>query len=268
MHTLQQYLEIPVGREHLAASLHVPPLGRTKAASPVVVCVHGLTGTRVGSCCRSVALARRLVELNIACLRFDFRGCGESEGRFEDVTPARLTEDLKAAVASLDHAAGCDPTRIAIVASSYGAYTTALAIDALPAIRSFVFWAPVSHPKKLVDRDMTPEAWTFINKTGWIEHFGQRMGRGFIDGISDVDAPAKLATLPRPLLVLHGKGDKHVPIDQGQAYLAAMKGIDGNSQLIELDTDDHGMRSVAMNDMLIEESAKWCRRFLHPESKS
>lgn len=266
MHTLQQYLEIPVGRERIAASLHVPPPGRSASAAPVVVCAHGLTGTRVGSCCRSVTLARRLVEMNVACLRFDFRGCGESEGLFQDVTPSRLVEDLQAAVRSLDRAPGCDPTRIAIVASSYGAYTTALSVETLSAVRAFVFWAPVAYPKKLVDRDMTPPAWQFIRKHGWIEHFGQRMGKEFVEGISDVDAPARLASIPRPLLVMHGAGDKHVPIEHGRAYVEAMKSLDGNSRLIELETEDHGMRSVPMNDRLVEESAEWCRRFLHPEA--
>ncbi len=266
MHPLHQFLEIPVGDGYLAASLHAPEPGRYAVAAPVVICAHGLTGTRVGSCYRFVRLARKLVEINIACLRIDFRGCGESSGCFQEVTPVRLVEDLLAAAGSLNHAAGCDPTRLGIVASSYGAFTTSLAIDRLDAVRSLVFWAPVADPRKLVDRDMTPQAWDFIGKHGWIDHFGMRMGRDFIDGLPDGDAPGRLAASPRPLLVMHGKGDKHVPIDHGRAYIDAMRVADGNSKLIEMDADDHGMRSVANNDRLLEETVSWCRRFLHPES--
>ncbi len=265
MSSRQQSLEIPSGDGHLAASLHTPEPGRYAVAAPVVICAHGLTGTRVGSCYRFVRLARRLVDINIACLRIDFRGCGESSGQFLEVTPARLVEDLHAAVGALGRAAGCDPTRLGIVASSFGAYTTALAIDQLDAVRSLVFWAPVAFPRHLVDRDMTPPAWAFLDKHGWIDHFGMRMGRGFIDGLTESNAPARLAATPRPLLVMHGRGDKHVPFDQGQAYIVAMRAADGNSTMIEIDADDHGMRSVVNNDRLLEETVTWCRRFLHPE---
>ncbi|HWL95033.1 MAG TPA: alpha/beta fold hydrolase [Phycisphaerae bacterium] len=263
---LQHYFEIDVGHQRIAATLHRPEPGRYSTAAPVVVCAHGLTGTRVGSCYRFVTLARRLTQMNMACLRFDFRGCGESDGEFIDVTAARLVEDLRAAVAALDRAAGCDPTRLAVVASSYGAYSTALAVESLASARAFVFWAPVAYPKRLVERDMTPPAWKFLDANGWVEHFGLRMGRGFIDTLTDADAPALLAAHPRPLLVLHGRGDRHVPIEHGQAYVGAMKSVDGNSRLIELDTDDHGMRSVPLNDRIIDETTEWCRRFLHPET--
>ena len=79
---MQSYIEIAVGVEKLAACLHTPEPGRFGSAAPVVVCCHGLTGTRVGSCYRFVTLARRLAERNVASLRFDFRGCGESGGVF------------------------------------------------------------------------------------------------------------------------------------------------------------------------------------------
>lgn len=242
-----------------------PPPGVFTSASPVVVCAHGLTGTRVGSCYRFVTLARRLAAINIACLRFDFHGCGESEGDFEDVTPAGLKCDLRAAMSAIDRAAGCDPTRVAIVASSYGAYSTALAAEDLTSVRAYAFWAPVAYPDRLIQRDMTPPAWSFLRSNGWIEHFGLKLGKGFIDGIGDSDAPALLARHPRPLLVLHGRGDKHVPIEHGLAYVEAMRSLDGNSRLIELETDDHGMRSVALNERIIDETVAWCRRFLHPQ---
>ncbi|HVP10853.1 MAG TPA: alpha/beta fold hydrolase, partial [Phycisphaerae bacterium] len=107
---MQTFLEIPVGRERLAASLDWPEPTRSAMGAPVVVCCHGLTGTRIGSCYRLVTLARRLVAENIACLRFDFRGCGESDGDFQELCVPKLVEDLRAVIAAIDGLPGCDPT--------------------------------------------------------------------------------------------------------------------------------------------------------------
>ncbi|MCG8406370.1 MAG: alpha/beta fold hydrolase [Phycisphaerales bacterium] len=263
---MQSYLEIPVGREKLAACLHTPPPERLTMAAPVVVCCHGLTGTRIGTSYRFVTLARRLAEQNMACLRFDFRGCGESDGQFQDLTVRRLTEDLKAAVAALDHAPRCDPTRIGIVASSFGAFTTSLVSDELSSLGCLVFWAPVANVRSLVDRDMTDEAWAFLRENDWVDHRGLRMGRAFLEAVPDTDAPEKLALQPRPLLIFHGSGDQHVPLDHATAYEAAMRKSGVEVQLEVLSVDDHGMRSVSANDRIIEGSVSWLRCFLHPEA--
>lgn len=263
---MQASLDIPVGEQNIAACLHTPDVRRLSVAAPVVVCCHGLTGTRVGTCYRFVRLARRLTELNMSCLRFDFRGCGESDGNFQDVNAVRLAEDLKAVIRALDHARACDPTRLGIVASSFGAFTTALCGRVLAALRALVFWAPVAHPQALIDRDMPPDAWEFLRQHGWVPHRGLRMGRSFFDRLPGVDAPALLAERPSPLLVFHGEGDTHVPIEHGRAYAAAMKAAGVEVRLEPIATDDHGMRGVETSDRLVAESAEWMRRFLHPEA--
>lgn len=262
---METFFRIAVGGEQLSACLHAPEFDRLNTAAPVVICCHGLTGTRVGTCYRFVTLARRLVEMNMACLRFDFRGCGESDGHFQDVRPSGLLEDLEAAVAGLNRCAGCDPMRIGIVGSSFGAYTAALASPALDALRCLVFWAPVADPKALIDRDMTEEAWAFAEQYGWVDHHGLRMGRAFLEGFSDASAPAMLARTKRPVLIFHGRGDPDVPVSQGHAYQQALADAGVEVALETLAADDHGMRSVASNDAIIEGSAAWFQRFLHPE---
>ena len=81
---MQTYLDVAVGEEKLAVCLHMPQRSRPGKSVPVVVCCHGLTGTRVGTCYRFVTLARELARHHIACLRFDFRGCGASDGLFSE----------------------------------------------------------------------------------------------------------------------------------------------------------------------------------------
>lgn len=262
---MQTFLEIPVGREKLAACLHQPEPGRSTTAAPVVVCCHGLTGSRVGACFRMVSLGRRLAEENIACLRFDFRGCGESDGRFEDTCVPTLVEDLRAAVAAVDRLPGCDPTRIGIVGSSFGAFTASQAAGGIGALRCLAFWAPVADVHSLIGREMTEATWAFLREHGWVEHHGLRLGAAFFDQVPDLEAPAVLAETGRPLLIYHGTGDVQVPIDHGRAYEATLGKAGVEVRLEAIDADDHAMRSVAANDKILDGTVAWFRRFLHPE---
>ncbi len=150
---MQTFLEIPVGHQKLAACLHRP--GSDRAPGPpvsVVICCHGLTGSRNGTGYRMVGLGRRLVAENMACLRFDFRGCGESDGRFEDLSAATLLEDLHAVVAALDRLPGCDSASIGLLGSSFGAFTAAGAAGQIGGgLRCLAFWAPVADVGWLID---------------------------------------------------------------------------------------------------------------------
>ena len=262
---MQTFLEIPVGRQKLAACLHRPSPGSTQVASPVVVCCHGLTGTRVGTGYRMVRVARRLVKQNIACLRFDFRGCGESEGRFEDLTVSTLVEDLHAAIHMIDHLPGCDPTRIGLIGSSMGAYTAALVAPELFTLRCAAFWSPVADVRNLADRIMTDETRHLLEEQGYLDHNGQRLSRPFFDKIPDTDAPAALAKTPHPLLIFHGTADQSVPIEHGRAYEAATKNAGGEVRFEEVPGGDHSLRSVEVGDLIVLNTVAWMRRFLHPE---
>ena len=262
---MQTFLEIPVGKQKIAACLHRPEPGKHAVAAPVVVCVHGLTGTRVGSCYRFVSLARRLISENIACLRFDARGCGESEGDFINVTAAGLLKDLLAVIETIDHLPGCDPTRLGIVGSSFGAFTTSFAAPKLSTLRCLVFLAPVADPKALTQRDMNEKAWEFLRREGWIEHHGHKLGASFLDTLPEQTGPQVLATTAHPLLIFHGSDDRAVPFSQGRSYEYAVREAGVETRMEPIESADHGMRSVGSTEKIVEGAAQWLRRFLHPD---
>lgn len=260
---MQRFVEIPVGQEKLTACLHLPgePVAGGKPG-PMVICCHGLTGTRVGSAYRFVRIARRLEEIGIATLRFDFRGCGESDGRFEDVTIQSLCEDLLAVLTSSYELSGGNFLKIGLIGSSFGAYTASLVAPSISGLRCLAFIAPVADPKALAARDMPPEAWQHLESKGWVDHHGLPLGKGFFDSMGDKDVPSVLAEVGRPVLIFHGRGDRQVPIDQGRAYEAAFMAKGVHVQFEAVEANDHGLRNVLTCRRIEDAMVEWFGEFL------
>ena len=79
--------ELPVSfkseGKQLVGMLHLPD----KKKAPCVIMCHGYQGNKFGNHKRVfVKTARYFAKNGIASLRFDFLGCGDSEGRPEEVT--------------------------------------------------------------------------------------------------------------------------------------------------------------------------------------
>ena len=117
-------LTFPSGDLTLEGLFHRP------AAAPhpaVVVChPHPLFGGDMHNSV-VVAVCQALVKVDIAALRFNFRGVGRSLGRFGDGVGERA--DAIAALAYLRQREGVDPAKVGIVGYSFGAAVALVAAD-------------------------------------------------------------------------------------------------------------------------------------------
>jgi alpha/beta superfamily hydrolase len=86
------------------------------------------------------AICRALVRNDIASLRFDFRGVGESEGEFTNGD--KEGDDLRAAIGMLESLPGVDKKRIAVAGYSFGAGVVLGAPGQWRSVRSIVAIAP------------------------------------------------------------------------------------------------------------------------------
>ncbi|MHB8157838.1 MAG: alpha/beta hydrolase [Desulfocucumaceae bacterium] len=71
--------------------------GPVQERSAVVIVCHGFSGSKEGQG-MAVDMAQFLAKNGFSSFLFDFAGCGESEGKFEDITLSGQIDDLKSAV--------------------------------------------------------------------------------------------------------------------------------------------------------------------------
>jgi pimeloyl-ACP methyl ester carboxylesterase len=93
---VEQLVAFEVEQSRLHGVWHVPE--GANASGPVVVLLHGWAGSRIGPHRMFVHMARRLAAGGCPCLRFDFRGRGDSEGATARASIRSMVEDTRAAV--------------------------------------------------------------------------------------------------------------------------------------------------------------------------
>lgn len=159
-------------------------------------------------------LARGLSGAGYAVLRFDFTGLGESQGDFSMTTLATSVADLQCALGVLEQH-GHQP--LGMAGHSYGAAATILAAARSPAVRSVAVLGAPSDPRDLERLLLLRDG----RHTVTINRRVFALDPEFVAELRRADLAAALASLGRPLLVVHAGDDAVVPVAQGEALFAA-----------------------------------------------
>ena len=86
---------------------------------PAIIVLHGFGSNKQSG--NSMWPARAFAEWGYVTLRFDMRGCGESEGEKDRIICLEQVEDTKNAITLMQDRKDVDPDRIALIGSSFGA---------------------------------------------------------------------------------------------------------------------------------------------------
>jgi fermentation-respiration switch protein FrsA (DUF1100 family) len=172
----------------LVGVLHLPD----RKSPPCVIVSHGLLSSKDSN--KYVELGARLSREGLAALRFDFLGCGQSEGRMEDSTITGRLEELGAVIEFVRNDPDLGET-IGLMGSSLGGYLSLLKAAQEKDVKAIVTWAT---PYRLSPRG--PE-----------EAGAPRLGESFYKDLKNHELIAALPRV-RHCLVIHGDMDELVPL--------------------------------------------------------
>ncbi len=232
-------------RQRLAGMLHVP---EGRHPHPAVVLCHGFTGQRIEAHCLFVKMARRLCAHGLHALRIDFRGSGESEGRFEDMTVSGEISDALAALEFARQQPTADPERVALLGLSLGGCVAACAAGRDGGVRALALWAATAEPHR-IGAAVAPQP------DGTMDFGGNVLGPAFTEDVQAIDPLAEVGQYGGPALVVHGAADEVVPVDHAHRYMDALATTD--KRLLVVEGADHTFARADWEAQVITETAQW-----------
>jgi uncharacterized protein len=224
--------------------IHLPPGLKPGERRPAFMVLHGFGSNCSSSNC--VLPAEMLAEWGYVALRFDFRGCGESEGKRANTICLEQVADTSAALSFLQTRPEIDPARIAVVGSSFGAAVAVYTggVDSrVAAVISSGGWG--DGETKFRKQHASPEAWQRF--TAMMAQGTEKRARGeammvgryeivpipehlrghlaknsimeftfeTVESMFDFRANEVVGKIaPRPLLLLHSSNDSVTPTEQ------------------------------------------------------
>ncbi|MFM7027651.1 MAG: alpha/beta hydrolase [Chakrabartia sp.] len=214
---------------------------------PTIVFLPGYASDMQGS--KALALDAWAARTGHALLRFDYSGCGESDGRFEDGTLAVWRDDARRVI---NHAA---PGPVLLIGSSMGGWLALLlardlgprvaALIGIAAAPDFTDWGFSAAEKAVLEKegrllrpsDYGPEP-MLTTRAFW----GSGQALRLLDGPIDIDCPVRL---------LQGQADPDVPWQTALKIAACVRSADVQLHLVK--QGDHRLSRPA--DLALLEAA-------------
>ena len=203
-------------------------------------------------------IAEGLARHGIATLRFDFTGLGQSDGDFGDTNFTTSVHDFMAATHFLrDNYTAPE----IVIGHSLGGSVALAAASELPRVKAVVTIAAPSSPahiKRHIEGDIAR-----IKEEGEAEV--SLAGRPFtirdqlLDDIESIDLHASVASLGRPLLVLHSPIDNTVGVNNAGVIFTAAR---HPKSFVSLDTADHLITDDGDARYVADVIASWATRYI------
>ncbi|WP_171240579.1 bifunctional alpha/beta hydrolase/OsmC family protein [Ruegeria sp. HKCCA5491] len=236
----------------LAARLDLPdgPVLATALFAHCFTCSKDIPAAR--------RIAARLAGMGIAVLRFDFTGLGHSEGEFANTTFTSNVEDL---VAAAQYLAGRNMAPSLLIGHSLGGAAVLRARAGIPTVKAIATLGAPADPGHVSHH--------FENALPEIQQQGSaevtlggrpfRIGKAFVDDISESALTPAIANLKAALLVLHAPLDETVSVDNASTIFLAAK---HPKSFVTLDDADHLITRAADAEYAADVIAAWVTRYV------
>ena len=212
--------------------------------APLVVTCHGFYSTKDSE--KYLLVEERFSEAGLGVLRFDFRGCGESNGRFEDTTLSGRLRDLETILDFVKPYTG----RVGLLGSSFGGCVALIASAKREEVKATVTLSTSPHMEEVFEKVFEEGGYS------WVEAFKGR--RDFWEDLKNYNMEEIVGRVSH-LLIIQGTLDELVPTSHAEELYNLAR----NPKKLEIiDGADHTFTDPKDREKAIDISLKWFKKYL------
>ena len=209
---MYQSVELKVGDKLIRGVVRTP---QGEGPFPCVCFYHGFSVDKVGLMRLHELFARRLENEGFASVRFDFYGCGESDGDFSEM---RFSDEIEQAIAIYNWSKRqpyVDKDRLFIAGHSLGGAISSIIAPILQP-RGVILWAPGNTAYYDISSrvNAVPDHYEELYDVGGLNLAGE-----FLIDLREHNIVSESKGYKGKVLLIHGEKDEKVPIASIGPYL-------------------------------------------------
>ena len=243
-------LELMVGKKRIRGCARIP---EGQGRYPAVCFFHGFTVEKVGLMRLHELFARMCEKEGIVCIRFDFFGCGESDGEFSEM---RFLDEVEQAEAIYRWTKDQDFTeegKIFLAGHSLGGAVASIAAAHVQPLAA-ILWAAGNTAYYDISKRVgaIPGQYEESYDVGGLELSG-----AFLEELRRVDITKESKGFKGDVLLVHGEMDEKIPIASVGPYLD----VYGKKAKLEvIPGADHQFTSIAWKNQVYEASLDFMKK--------
>lgn len=125
--------------------IHKPINNNKDLKFPVIIFCHGLRDSKYGRLGSFIRLAEKIAASGFVVVRFDFQGCGDSEGCWSHNLISDFDMNFDCIFKYVLSLPFIEPNKIGIFGHSLGCHTAIIGAAKNPSIKTIILWAPVAN---------------------------------------------------------------------------------------------------------------------------
>lgn len=259
---MNKQLKIAWKGKELAATVHFPTSydENSKEASryPLIIICHGFIGSRIGVNRLFVKTSEEISSHEAIVVRFDYVGCGESEGTYGENGLEDLIDQTISVINFSLKIEQVNTDQLLLIGHSLGGAVALLTAVKDQRVKKLVLWSAVANPFKDIINIVGKDCYDSLHGSTIMDYLGYTFKKEFFQSLAKYQPLQELAKFKGDVLVIHGTNDEEIKVDYCFHYYYAFRSrLEGTCEKQVILGANHTYSSIEGFRQLINATKEW-----------